>query len=368
MNRFLSQKFRFHSFLCITLLLFVHGYNLNQTYLVPFSYVDERLTFTTFIEHFLANGALRFRIPLLFIISGYIFALQDKKPYVERMRKRFFTLIIPLFIWSAVGLLITYLWQQHPVTAKAVYNSQLDQFGDNRPYDQMNWFQVFQRWLVRPASFQLWFIRSLFFYNLLYPFFRWAVTKYAAIWFSIAAVLWFSMFNFFVFESQGIFFFTLGIWICKTDFPLEKKPKWFSHFVSWLFFIGISVIKTFMAFELAPDNPETKYILQTLHLVTVSAGIVAIWFGFDHVVKWCMNKRWFLWAVAFSFIIYALHVPLIQYVTRLFFIYLNGLKYHRLFTYFAAPLVVFTFCIIFGAIFRRFFPKAYRIATGGRGF
>ena len=80
MTRFVSQKFRFYSFVCIALLLFVHGYNLNETYLVSFSLVDERLTLTTFIEYFFANGILRFRIPLLFIISGYIFALQDKEP------------------------------------------------------------------------------------------------------------------------------------------------------------------------------------------------------------------------------------------------------------------------------------------------
>src|SRR3954471_15749994 len=130
MNRFLSQKFRFYSFLSISLLLYVHGYNLNVAYLTPFSTVNEPLTFTTFIEYFLANGALRFRIPLLFIISGYIYALQDKKPYKERAKKRFVTLIIPFIIWSAVGLLITYLWQQFPTTAQAVREAQLDQMGD----------------------------------------------------------------------------------------------------------------------------------------------------------------------------------------------------------------------------------------------
>src|SRR3954470_931772 len=106
MNRFLSQKFRFYSFISISLLLYVHGYNLNDTYLTPFSSVKEPLTYTTFIEYFLANGALRFRIPLLFIISGYIFALQDYKPYPERIKKRFLTLIVPFLIWSAVGLAI----------------------------------------------------------------------------------------------------------------------------------------------------------------------------------------------------------------------------------------------------------------------
>jgi len=67
MNRSLSQKFRFYSFVCISLLLFVHGYNLNQGYLRPFSSVEDRLTITTLIEYFFANVALRSRIHLLFI-------------------------------------------------------------------------------------------------------------------------------------------------------------------------------------------------------------------------------------------------------------------------------------------------------------
>jgi hypothetical protein len=52
-SRFLSQKLRFYTFVSIVLLLFVHGYNLKWTYLVPFSTVSEDLTFTTFFEYFL---------------------------------------------------------------------------------------------------------------------------------------------------------------------------------------------------------------------------------------------------------------------------------------------------------------------------
>ena len=57
MNRFVSQKIRFFSFVCIALLLFVHGYNLEETYLQPFSLVKEPLTFTTYFEYFVANAA-----------------------------------------------------------------------------------------------------------------------------------------------------------------------------------------------------------------------------------------------------------------------------------------------------------------------
>lgn len=368
MDRFLSQKFRFYSFISVALLLFVHGYNLQVTYLTPYSLVREPLTITTFTEYFLANGALRFRIPLLFIISGYIYALQDDKPYEQRVQNRFITLIIPFLIWSAAGLAITWLWQQFPVTAQAVKDAQLDQLGDNRPYSQIGWGGVLFRWVVRPVSFQLWFIRSLFIYNIIYPLIKWAVLKYPVVWFSLVFLFWHTIYTQWFIEGPGLFFFSFGVWVCKYSYPIHKKTVWFSHYLSWLFYLGISVIKTFLAFELEPDNPASSYILYALHDITVAAGILAIWFGGDAIVKWCMSKRWFAWASSFSFIIFALHVPIINYATRLAFIYWYNIPNYRLLTYIVVPVVVLLFCIATGALLRAALPKTYRIITGGRGF
>ena len=160
MHRFLSQKFKFFTFISIALLLFVHGYNLKVAYLAPYSLVDEKLTFTTFFEYFIANGILRFRIPMLFLISGYIFSIQDKRPYGQRMKKRFVTLMIPYLIWSALGLAMTYLWQQFDITAEAVQKASIDQLGDNRPYEEIGWWGILKRWLFAPIAFPLWFIRT----------------------------------------------------------------------------------------------------------------------------------------------------------------------------------------------------------------
>ena len=368
MNRFTSQKFRFYSFVCIALLLFVHGYNLKQTYLEPFSLVNERLTFTTFIEYFLANGLLRFRLPMLFAISGYFFAMQDHKPYGQRIGKRFRTLLIPYFIWSAVGLLLTYILQQNTVTAQAVFNSQLDQLGDNRPYAEIGWGGIIERWLLRPVSFQLWFIRSLFVYNLAYPVFRWGIMKYPKLWFSLMFLLWISMYRILFFEGQGMLFFSLGIWIYKYNFPIEKKPVWYSRYLSWLFFIGISVIKTFMAFEFEEYTRPVIVVFIILHVVSVMAGVLAIWFSADAVVKWFMQRKWFLWASNFSFIIYGLHIPLLAYLMRLSYMYFDNVPNYRLVTYFIVPCFVLLICIVTGALFRKLWPSGYKVATGGRGF
>jgi hypothetical protein len=83
LSDFVSKKFRFWSFVSMVLLVFVHGYNLDIRYMQPWTIPGEPLNITSFTEYFLANGIFRFRIPMLFIISGYLYALHDQKPYKQ---------------------------------------------------------------------------------------------------------------------------------------------------------------------------------------------------------------------------------------------------------------------------------------------
>ena len=129
---FNSLKFKFWSFVSMFLLVFVHGYNLHERYMQPWTIPGESLTFTTFTEYFLANGIFRFRIPMLFIISGFLFALHDYRPYKERTNKRLRTLLIPFLIWSAVGLVFTYFPELFPYSRDLVSRSNIVRIDDQR--------------------------------------------------------------------------------------------------------------------------------------------------------------------------------------------------------------------------------------------
>ncbi len=366
-SRVLSQKFRFYTFVCIVLLLFVHGYNLQETYLTPFSTVKEPLTFTAFFEYLVSNGLLRFRIPLLFMISGYIYALQDNKPYWERTKKRVMTLLVPYLLWSALGLLLTFVLQRNAYTYQFVLAAQLDQLGDNRIYEEVGWWGVMERWLLAPVSFQLWFIIALFMYNLMYPFIRWMVVRYPWIWIGITAFLWLSYFNFIFIGGQGLFFFSLGVYLQKANFNIERKPKWLSLYICFLVYVASSVIKSFMAFELDPESVNTFIALHMLHSITIVSGIVAIWYGADVVVKWCIQQQWFIWLSGFAFFIYGFHAPMISFLTRWLFSILDGFTYYRLLTYFLTPAIILAICVGVGLLLKKISPPTFRLLTGGRG-
>ncbi len=366
MDQFTSQKFRFYAFISMVLLVFVHGYNLNDRYLLAFSIVNEPLTFNTFTQYFLANGIFRFRIPMLFIISGYLFAMRDEKPYGERVQKRLRTLFVPYLLWSAIGLTLTVVFEQWALTRDAVAQARLQPFAGIR-IDEYSPAQYFIRLIMAPVPFQLWFIRVLLVYNLAYPLLLAAVIRFPKIFFPVAGFLWLSTAGFWFLEGEGLLFFSLGIWLSKKHYDIQTPPPWLRVgpvLTAWVLAAGL---KTWLAFQTHFGPPLLFPSLLALHKFVVASGLVAVWFGADAIVRFFMNRRWFVWLSAFSFIIYAFHVPLINYALTLIFPYVQFIPHFRILMFVLLPVAIIALCVMLGALLRMVLPRFYSLLTGGRG-
>lgn len=368
LSAFNSQKFRFWSFLSMFLLVFVHAYNLNQSYLQPWTLTGEPLTVTGFTEYWLANGIFRFRIPMLFIISGYLFAMGDYKPYRQRVGKRVKSLLYPYLVWSAAGLLLTFVLEFFPYTRNVVALTGMMQIDETRILlHKYHWYEVLARWIFFPVSYQLWFIRVLLIYNLAYPLLRWCVTHRIAKWifFSFAVLFWLSSLGVVLVEGEGLLFFSLGIWMQKTNFNIDSPGKWLNPKLWFIVFIILSIIKTWLAFQAPFDAIEPVLLL--LHKLVVLSGLICAWYGCNALVKFCMAKMWFAWLSAFSFMIYVLHAPLVVYATKAIFMQISDWYAYRIITFVVLPLCLIAGAVAFGALLRSFLPKVYSFVTGGRG-
>jgi hypothetical protein len=237
--------------------------------------------------------------------------------------------------------------------------------GDNRPYIEIGWAGMFSRWIFSPISFQLWFIRVLLVYNALFPILRWLVTKIPVAWFIIAGLLWLTSAGFYFVEGEGLLFFTLGIRVCKQNKFLITPPAWMNLKLMWGLFIGLAIAKSVMAFYFQP-SVASFIILTFMHKAVVFTGLVSVWYGADVLVKVCMSKQWFVWISSFSFMIYALHVPSVNYCTLLIFRNINNVPEYRLLTYCFLPLLIVGGCIIVGWTIRKLMQPVYSLATGGR--
>jgi len=371
LSDFTSKKFRFWSFISMVLLVFVHGYNLDVRYMQPWTIPGQPMNFTSFTEYFLANGIFRFRIPMLFIISGYLFALHDQKPYKQRTNKRLRTLLVPYLIWSAIGILFTYLLESFPSGRDLVTSSHIVQIDDTRQLLlDYHWYELIFRWILMPVPYQLWFIRVLLIYNIAYPAIRWCVLNPIARWifFSVAMLMWLGTMGFVLFEGEGLLFFSLGVLIQKTDFSIEFPKRWFRPFWWGIAFVMLAALKTFLAFNGEAYLGNAIYpVLSMLHKMVILSGLIGCWFGLDGLVRWFMNKQWFVWLSAFAFIIYAMHAPVVAYLINPALAWLNPLPGTHILAFVLLPVTIILFAIGTGALLRRLSPAVYSLLTGGRG-
>ncbi|MBX0291591.1 acyltransferase [Hymenobacter sp. HSC-4F20] len=363
LDAFLSQKLRFWSLIAMLLLVYVHAYNLHPRYLQPWTPVDEPLAGGTWLQYFLANGLLRFRIPILFAISGYLFAHHEgREPHGVRVKRRVRSLLVPYIVWSALGLAFTWALEQFPATRQLVLGAALSPFGtDVSLVSQYTPGQLLTAWLLIPLPFQLWFIRSLFFYNLGYPWLRAAVDRAPLVYFAVTGAMWVLGLGLPMIEGTGLCFFGLGVWLRRRDIEVQVPPRWFNWWLFAVVWLVIVTVKTWLAFHL--ERPSFS-VMSLLHRASELLGMLVMWYGADGLVRVAMRQRWFTWIASFSFIIYVLHVPLLSYATEAALYFWPG---QHLLVFVLLPLATFAFSVGVGALLRRVAPPVYELLTGGRG-
>ncbi|GAB4091443.1 acyltransferase family protein [Flaviaesturariibacter terrae] len=375
-----SRKMRFFSFVSMFLLVYVHAYDLDERYLQPFSFVQEKMTFTTFFEYVTANGLFRFRIPMLFAISGYLLALSDHKGYWKILGRRFRTLAVPYFLWSALGALIAWSLFHWSFTHDSVVNIHMQP--TPKAWNEFGWREWRDTILSTNVSYQLWFLRSLFVLNLLYPVLRYLSLRAGKILFPLAALLWlctpWSPLDLvpqqfqgpwrLLFDGEGLLPFCLGIWLCKRGKDLSKSPRWFSMRVFVPVFLGALLLKTVMAFYGDNRNPVPIGIpIWFLYKIVVASGLLLAWYGSDRIADWCLRQRWFRHASDQSFMIYALHVPVVTYLIDPVHGLLQPFRYYRITTYLLLPLLIIAAAILVGIVLKKVAPPLFGILTGDRG-
>lgn len=368
----ISLKFRFLAFISILAVVFIHSYNLKVRNVKPWTLPCETLTPTTFTEYFLSNGVLRFVVPLLFLISGYLYSLHDDmQPYWQRLKRRLRVLFLPYIIWSATGMVFLYIMMSFPTTRTIVMNSHiLPETNSRLIHNSYHWYDFFTKWILIPVPYQLWFIRVLIIYNLAYPVLRWCIThkQVKFIFFSILIFLWVNTFSTLYVEGEGLLFFSLGIWMQKTNFNIETPPRFLNPFIWSIVFVVISIVKTVIAFEGSLYfNSRLSLVLEVMQKMTIFSGLVTVWYGSTSLATWFMRNKWFMHLSSFSFIIYVMHAPAIAIGISWFFAILKYVHGYRILTYTFLPIIIISISISFGALVRKLFPRFYAVLTGGRG-
>jgi hypothetical protein len=276
---------------------------------------------------------------------------------------------VPYLLWSVIGFVITYLSEFSPLFYTSIKETGLAQISDKIFFiSQYTWLEGIGRLFFVPIAFQLWFIRVLLFYNIIYPFIRFGIQKIPYVWFPFWFLFWYLSMNLYLIEG-GILFFSLGVWIQKNNFDIEKPKKYLNPSIFLSIFIVCSILRTILAFQ--GYNFLSGYnglVTHTLYKIIEISGFVGIWFGCDKIVKYAVKQSFIQFLMPFSFMIYAFHVPILYYIMHIANI---GLKewtiYYRFINFMFIPILIIGCSVCVGFVLRKFTPNLYKILTGGRG-
>jgi hypothetical protein len=306
------------------------------------------------IEYFLSGAIGRVANPVFFLVSGYLFfwAWRPDWPTLRRKwRRRAFTLLVPLVMWTLIGKglwTLDHLWTNRRAIATMIREGTWGMGELVRTFAAMN------------VPSQLWFIQQLLLLMvvvapllaILIPRLRWwTLLPLGALYFlqGLDPIFW-------VLRKVPFCCFGAGAVLGYLAQPLVIRARsvaW-TAFAVWL---AAAVAYTMLAvFTRTPLSGPFKLLLVT--------GVIGIWAAYDLLPE--SARRVLAIGAAYRFFIYMGFDPALPILQKHFLGVFGASEGARLATYFFFPCVVVALCIGVACALNRFAPGLYYLITGGR--
>ena len=365
MNPFLKSKINFHYLLSMVALLLIHNYNFKPDVITPSTIITDGFSIPNFIEILFSNSLLRFRMGLLMAISGYLMANSVYSSYVELFTKKVKSLVLPYFLVSIIGLMITFLFEMLILGTNNHENIGL--LGKSIWHLSAHDFYYFL--VVAPVPFQLWYLKTIFLLALVSPIVRIVLTKFPIAALGTFFFIW--MFTNYIdgeTKDRAFIFYFIGFYLNIKKIDVLQPFKNFKPSTALALFVVIGFVRASLEFVVLPSMRHQKYILTVLFKTNELLGVYGVWFCFDSVVVKVTDLNWYKKLGTCSFFIYAFHAPLMTF-TSVYCAYKGfyTLPNAHLILYIGLPLMTFTTLVLLDKLVKSHFTRFYLLLTGGRG-
>ncbi|HOU69510.1 MAG TPA: acyltransferase [Paludibacteraceae bacterium] len=359
-----SQTIDWLRFPLILLVLFVHSHPMESPQYLDVNHLLDgtfgQISYTCFVIFFNTLGYAA--VPVFFLISGFLFFRNcesfSTSFYWDKLKKRFWTLLVPYILWNLFGALNVYIMSLLGYEKGGMFNP------DQIPFLGFLWdskmLMIGNTPVYYPADVPLWYVRDLIILCVLSPLFYYFIRKMK--W--IALALLFIYYECCPFpsltglSSQAIFYFSLGAF-----FSLNKI-----NLVEWSGRFGFCWIIASVVLLFLMNIYGEAYVGGLFYPCCVIAFFVV---GAFFVSKGKLNMPPLL--LQSGFFVYAFHVLTIGQ-THILQLCLNVIgclldKETTLgsFLYYCGGTLLAAFaCVLIYFLMKRFMPRVLMLLTGGR--
>lgn len=359
------------------LVVFVHGLSseIDVSQLLASDFTG--MAIYDYIRIFFSVTIARCAVPIFFIISGYLFFLKmqtfGKKEYVQKLRKRIHSLLIPYLAWILLLLLWTMMFRVGGILLHGKSWSGILEFFEENGWWHILWdssvWQERTTWLgvkthnSGPFLLPFWYMRDLMVMVLLSPVVYWLIKRLKIVFILLLLVIYGFDIRFSgissTFATASLFFSLGAYWgIKKYDF---------TH-VLWRWRYAIfSIAIVLIAWQTYTGSDDGDVWSRAVHPWMVFMESLAFIILASAMCRYQslyhLNQR----LAKTSFFIYALHPIILGYIMRIFHKVLPMDSWYVLtFNYLMAPLACVGVCVTVYYLLDIYIPKVLGVLVGER--
>ncbi len=317
------------------MVIFVHANNNKQYNNSGFAY---------WCEYLVSENLCRMAVPLFFAISGFQFYKTyswDRIRY--KYKTRFFSLILPYFIWNSIWMIVFYFISKLPIINSAPFS--------------MTWENIFYGIFLYRYCSVFWFMFQLIFFVLINPVIYIAIKNknvgaillvglYIVYGFGISKVIT-------VIRIDSLIYYLIGSYAAihfKEFVYSSEKIKGIIGFIM----IVISQI-------LFAINYNLNFAIVDILILTI--GMIGFFFVFCLIKDSKIKVTWFMQS---TFILYAMHGLILETIKKFVFLVLPHTHIISILSYFSSLVITIFIIYVFIGVISKHLPKIYMLLSGGR--
>jgi len=358
-------------FIATARLVMILGLVYHHLFEIPGSSHSPRLNMAG-VDHFVPEFLNSFThmgfmaaVPLLSIISGYLFFHRPVINFRVLLVKRFHSVALPSWLWSALWLLTGYgLWLMDAGSGRFGWANY--DFAEAGPMTLLNGIFGLTR---EPFAYQFWFVHDLLLVLLLSPLLHWLLLRMDWLLLAVGALIWVLVPSPPLFFSGNVpLFFAAGAWLALPGSPGLGTVLAGLRLQRWPLLAAFSVVLLARLFSYKAGS--TQAILDghawlcLLRLLGVLAASALLYRPAPAPGLWTTLVQRY---GGYTFFVFALHFPLIELLQQPVLLLPGHATATGLtLTWLLVPLLTIVVCLWLASGCERNLPRLFSLLNGGR--
>ncbi len=346
------KKMLGYSAILSILVVLIHTENLGTFSVSPDGSLLDR--FVYFFERFISGNIAKIGVPSFFMLSGVLFYRDFTfKKYPEKMKKRFFSLLIPFYLWNFFRFAFFYALGKWDTVSRFLAINPI-YFTTENLINSIFFYKY---------NLGYWFMYQLILYTVLSPLIyillknkKVAVLSLTALFIvfstDVLGELSVNVFHGRFIQVDGLFYYMFGAFFGMHYFDIVNKR---GKNVTKVALVGILLGQALLvAFN--------KTNVLAFYLLFCSVMSVSFWYAYDGLVKREITTK----ISTITFFIYSAHGTVLELLQAGFGALVPKNSAFALVEYLILPIITLTILVLVSLFLKKYLSRIWRVLNGSR--